>query len=95
MCTWNRKKLNAYKNISFESVNFSKLLVTVETDNNDAKRLVSNIVRQVEPDIIILDLNETAQNKSKLKFHVARLVLGIIFGVFGMFVFKGMPSKYL
>ena len=93
MCTWNRKKLNADKNISFESVNFSKLLVTVETDNNGAKRLVSNIVRQVEPDIIILDLNETAQNKSKLKFHVARLVLGIIFGVFGMFVFKGMPSK--
>ena len=87
------KKLNADKNISFASVNFSKLLVTVETDNNDAKRLVSNIVRQIEPDIIILDLNETAQNKSKLKFHVARLVLGIIFGVLGMFIFKGIPSK--
>lgn len=87
------KKLSADKNISFASVNFSKLLVTVETDSNDAKRLVSNIVRQVEPNIIILDLNETAQNKNKLKFHVTRLILGIIFGVLGMFVFKGILSK--
>ena len=87
------KKLNENSDIKSASVNFSKLLITVETDSKNPKKLVSSIVDMVEPDSKVLDLNEVVENKSKLKFHVARLILGILFSIIGIFVFKGKLSK--
>ena len=87
------KKLNENSDIKSASVNFSKLLITVETDSKNPKKLVSSIVDMVEPDSKVLDLNEVVENKSKLKFHVAILILGILFSIIGIFVFKGKLSK--
>ena len=87
------KKLNENSDIKNASVNFSKLLITVETDSKNPKKLVSSIVDMVEPDSKVLDLNEKVENKSKLKFHVARLILGILFSIIGIFVFKGKLGK--
>lgn len=87
------KKLNENSDIKNASVNFSKLLITVETDSKNPKKLVSSIVDMVEPDSKVLDLNEVVENKSKLKFHVARLILGILFSIIGIFVFKGKLGK--
>lgn len=87
------KKLNENSDIKSASVNFSKLLITVETNSKNPKKLVSSIVDMVEPDSKVLDLNEVVENKSKLKFHVARLILGILFSIIGIFVFKGKLSK--
>lgn len=87
------KKLNENSDIKSASVNFSKLLITVETDSKNPKKLVSSIVDMVEPDSKVLDLNEVVENKSKLKFHVVRLILGILFSIIGIFVFKGKLSK--
>lgn len=87
------KKLNENSDIKSASVNFSKLLITVETDSKNPKKLVSSIVEMVEPDSKVLDLNEAVENKSKLKFHVVRLILGILFSVIGIFVFKGKLGK--
>lgn len=87
------KKLNENSDIKSASVNFSKLLITVETDSKNPKKLVSSIVDMVEPDSKVLDLNEVVENKSKLKFHVARLILGILFSIIGIFVFKGKLGK--
>lgn len=87
------KKLNENSDIKNASVNFSKLLITVETDSKNPKKLVSSIVGMVEPDSKVLNLNEVVENKSKLKFHVARLILGILFSIIGIFVFKGKLSK--
>ena len=75
------KKLNENSDIKNASVNFSKLLITVETDSKNPKKLVSSIVDMVEPDSRVLDLNEVVENKSKLKFHVVRLILGILFSI--------------
>lgn len=87
------KKLNENSDIKNASVNFSKLLITVETDSKNPKKLVSSIVDMVEPDSKVLDLNEVVENKSKLKFHVVRLILGILFSIIGIFVFKGKLGK--
>ena len=87
------KKLNENSDIKNASVNFSKLLITVETDSKNPKKLVSSIVGMVEPDSKVLDLNEVVENKSKLKFHVVRLILGILFSIIGIFVFEGKLSK--
>ncbi len=87
------KKLNENSDIKNASVNFSKLLITVETDSKNPKKLVSSIVDMVEPDSKVLDLNEVVENKSKLKFHVVRLILGILFSIIGIFVFEGKLGK--
>lgn len=87
------KKLNENSDIKNASVNFSKLLITVETDSKNPKKLVSSIVDMVEPDSKVLNLNEVVENKSKLKFHVVRLILGILFSIIGIFVFKGKLGK--
>ena len=81
------KKLNENSDIKSASVNFSKLLITVETDSKNPKKLVSSIVDMVEPDSKVLDLNEVVENKSKLKFHVVRLILGILFSIIGIPLF--------
>ena len=87
------KKLNENSDIKNASVNFSKLLITVETDSKNPKKLVSSILGMVEPDSKVLNLNEVVENKSKLKFHVVRLILGILFSIIGIFVFKGKLGK--
>lgn len=84
------------KNINDASVNFTKLTVMVETNiKKDVKTYVSNIVKGIEPDVDVLDLNENATTKKSVLFHTLRLVIGIIASLFGMFVFKGNISKVL
>ena len=86
------KKLNESEKIKDASVNFSKLMITVTTDSSNPKKLVSDIVRKVEPESKVLDLNESYENKSKFKFHVIRLIVGIIFAIIAM-CFKGTLSN--
>lgn len=88
------KKLNENDEIKEASVNFSKLMITVETDSKNIKKLVSSIVKEVEPESKVMDLNETYENKSKFKFHVIRLILGVLLCVIGMLI-KGKLSSIL
>lgn len=87
------EKLKKDKRINYASVNFSKLMVTVETDNESAKKIVTDIVVDVEPNVKVLDLNENQQTKNELKFHIIRLVLGTIFSLVGTFVLNGTISN--
>lgn len=84
------------KNINDASVNFTKLTVMVDTNiEKGVKTYVSNIVKGIEPDVDVLDLNENVDTKKSVLFHTLRLVIGIIASLFGMFVFKGNISKVL
>lgn len=84
------------KNIDDASVNFTKLTVMVETTmEKGVKSYVSNIVKGVEPDVDVLDLNENVDTKKQVLFHTIRLAVGIIVSLLGMFVFKGNISKVL
>ena len=78
------KKLNENDEIDDASVNFSKLMITVTTKAQNPKKLVSDIVKKVEPESKVMDLNESYENKGKFKFHIIRLLVGIIFMVIGM-----------
>lgn len=84
------------KNINDASVNFTKLTVMVDTNmEKGVKTYVSNIVKGIEPDVDVLDLNENIDTKKSVLFHTLRLVIGIIASLFGVFVFKGNISKVL
>ncbi len=84
------------KNITNASVNFTKLTVTVETNmETGVKPYVSNVVKKIEPDVDVLELNENVDTKKNVLFHLIRLVIGIIISLLGMFVFKGNVSKIL
>lgn len=86
------KSLNENKDIKDANVSFSKLMITVTTDNKNPKKLVSDIVKKIEPESKVMDLNESYENKSKFKFHVIRLILGILFFLISM-CFKGVLSN--
>ena len=71
-------KLNNDKNIRNASVNFSKLTVSLETDlKSDVKNYVSDIVKSIEPDVIVLDIKEEVKNNN-FKYNIFRLLLGIV-----------------
>lgn len=78
------KKLNENDEIDYASVNFSKLMITITTKAQNPKKLVSDIVKKVEPESKVMDLNESYENKGKFKFHILRLLVGIIFMIIGM-----------
>ena len=71
------KKLNENDEIDYASVNFSKLMITVTTKAQNPKKLVSDIVKKVEPESKVMDLNESYENKGKFKFHIIRLLIGM------------------
>ena len=53
-------KLNNQKDIISASVNFSKLELTIETDKKEnVKEFVSLIVRDVEPNVRVLELKDS------------------------------------
>lgn len=87
-------KLNNDKNIRNVSVNFSKLTVSLETDlESDVKKYVSDIVKSIEPDVIVLDIKEEVKNNN-FKYNIFRLLLGIVLLILGM-IFKGNISSIL
>lgn len=87
-------KLNEHKDINKASINFSKLELTIETNQkNDVKSLVSKIIKEIEPDITILDLKENIDNSKQIKLKILRLSLGIIISLLGIFIFKNTISK--
>ena len=87
-------KLNNDKNIRNASVNFSKLTVSLETDlKSDVKNYVSDIVKSIEPDVIVLDIKEEVKNNN-FKNNIFRLLLGIVLLILGM-IFKGNVSSIL
>lgn len=87
-------KLNNDKNIRNASVNFSKLTVSLETDlKSDVKKYVSDIVKSIEPDVIVLDTKEEVKNNN-FKYNIFRLLLGIVLLILGM-IFKGNVSSIL
>lgn len=86
-------KLNKDSRIEKATVNFSNLILTVETSiEKDVKKTVSSIVKSVEPNVKVLELTETEKN-NKVIFDVIRLIIGTILSILGMLIFKNKISK--
>lgn len=90
------ENLKKDKNIKTASVNFSKLTVTVETNlDQNVKEYVSKIVKSIEPDINLLELNENKEVKESTINDIARLLMGILLFILGTIVLKGTLAKTL
>ena len=88
-------KLNEYKDIKMAKMNFSKLELTIETDNNSIKNLIETIIKDIEPNVKVLDIKDKVDNSHIIKFKVLRLSIGIIISLLGIFVFKNVISNIL
>lgn len=89
-------KLNEQKDIKSAKVNFSKLELTIETDKKDnIKELVSTIIKEIEPEVKVLNLKENIDNSKIVKLKALRLSLGIIISLLGIFAFENTISKIL
>jgi len=88
--------LNNHKDIIGAKVNFSKLELTIETNKtNNIKDFVSKIIKEVNPEVSVLDLKENNDTSKTLRIKVLRLSLGIVISLLGIFVFKNTLSKIL
>ena len=87
-------KLNEHKDIESASINFSKLELTITTNKEDnVRNLISSIIKDIEPNVKILDINESTDNSKIIKFKTLRLFIGIIISILGIFIFKGIISQ--
>lgn len=88
------EKLNKHKDINSAKVNFSKLELTIETNKKeDIKNLVSSIIKEIEPNIKVLNIQENIDNSKIIKLKILRISLGIIISILGVFFLKDTISK--
>lgn len=67
------------EDLDIVSVNFSTLKLNFSTDRmGNVKEYVQKLVREVEPDVQILEDNESYAHTSVIRFDVIRLILGSI-----------------
>lgn len=87
-------KLNEHQDINNAKINFSKLELTIETNQKDnPKNLISSIIKKIEPEVEVLNLKEEINNSNIIKYKIIRLSLGIIISILGIFAFKNTLSK--
>lgn len=85
--------LNKDKNINDATVNFSNLKLSVETDyNGDVLKYVSKIINRIEPDVVIY---EKEVKEEKIINDIIRLGIGIVLGLFGLFLPFNIINKIL
>ena len=88
--------LNNHKDIINASMNFSKLELTIESNKeNNIKELVIKIIKDIEPNVKVLDIKERIDNSYIVKLKILRLTIGIIISLLGIFVFKNTISNIL
>lgn len=86
--------LNKDINIEKANVNFSKLTVTIETKiDKNIKEYISKIIKNIEPDVNLLELTENKEIKSKTIIDITRLILGIIATILGTKYLTGTSAK--
>lgn len=72
--------LSENKDLKNVIVNFSTLQLKYETDTL-TKEQVEKLVKAIEPDVTLEDINETS--KSKNNYSIIRFIIGIIFALLG------------
>ena len=61
------------------TVNLSTLKLSFKTNKNNPKKEIIEIVKALEPDVNVVDMEESNKKKdSKESFHIARIIIGIL-----------------
>lgn len=71
-------RLKKEENLKDIVLNFSNLTLTFKSEDDIKKDYISNIVKSIEPDVNILNLNENVDNKN---YNLLRLIIGLIFAL--------------
>lgn len=67
------------------NVNFNTLKLTYNAENEN-REIVENIVKQIEPDVELIDVKaKSAEKDNSVKFQVVRLLVGIAVAAIGFF----------
>lgn len=86
-------KLNEHKEIDKAVVNFNKLMVSVISNSDNVKEIVVKIVKEIEPNVMVLEIDEEV--KEKIYVRIINLVMGLILGLGGILIFDGLVSQIL
>lgn len=72
-------KTDGFENVR---VNFNTLKLTFETNqNNNIKKQVKEIIKKIEPDVEVVDINEENIKNNKTKKSILKLGIGLILAV--------------
>lgn len=90
-------RLNSNSDFKNVKVNFNTLKLTLETNlEKDVKRKVIKIIKEIEPEVEVLDINDINTNNHKTKKSIIKLVIGIILAIVSMiFSFSIIISKII
>ncbi|MBP3635846.1 MAG: cadmium-translocating P-type ATPase [Bacilli bacterium] len=76
-------RLKKEENLKNVVVNFSNLTLSFSSDEEIKKEHISNIVKSIEPDVNIFDLNE---NKKTKNYNLFRLIVGVAIAIISFIV---------
>ena len=76
--------INKYKNVI---VNFSTLKLTFETsESENVKEEIANIIKKIEPEVEVLEINENNEVNKKSNIAIIRLCIGVILALIGSYI---------
>lgn len=86
------ERLNKEKNLKNVKVNFNTLTLSFESDLENPKKHVTEIISKIEPEVIVSEQTQ----KSNVKVQIIRLLIGVILGVIAYFIkFPFHISEYI
>lgn len=78
------ERLKKESNLNDVVVNFSKLILTFQSENEINIQYISDIIHKIEPGVMLLDINEA--NVKTSNHNILRLIIGVILGLLGLYV---------
>ena len=67
--------INGYEDVN---VNFSTLKLSFKTNYENPKKEIVEIIKKLEPDVNVLDVEERKEEKQKTNYDILRLLIGIV-----------------
>lgn len=74
------------------SVNFNTLTLSLETNMENPRTIIEELILSIEPDVELHDFDENIAKESSILFPILRLLLGILLGIIGGYV--SLPWKW-
>lgn len=86
------KYLNKDKNISNAIIDFTKQTLTLDIIiKNNTKEYINKRINEIEPEVVIYEINNQTKTNKDLKKELLRLIIGTILGITGLFLENKVP----
>lgn len=71
-------KIAATEGYEDVNVNFSTLKLSFKTNYESPKKEIIEIIKKIEPDVNVLEIEEKKEEKQKTNYDILRLIIGIV-----------------